>query len=66
MKLAMRFPEELVRNEVVRLREEGLQSDSRFVESYVYSKRNKGDGPIRMDQDKVCIEAKRGFFLIDQ
>ena len=47
-KLALRFPEEIVLEQLSRLREEKLQSDERFVESFVYSRQQKGYGPVRI------------------
>jgi regulatory protein len=36
---------------VGRLRDEGLQSDSRFAESFVQSRINQGKGPVRIRAD---------------
>ena len=47
-KLAQRFPEDIVQKQLSRLREEKLQSDERFVESYVYSRQQRGYGPVRI------------------
>jgi len=42
---------ELVFDEVCRLAEEGLQSDTRFAESFVQSRINQGKGPVRVRQE---------------
>lgn len=34
-----------------RLQEEGLQSDARFAENYVYSRKLRGYGPLRIQQE---------------
>ena len=34
-----------------RLAEEGLQSDERFAESFVHHRVNKGQGPIKIEQE---------------
>ena len=47
-KLAGRFPKEWVESSLQRLVDEGLQSDERFTEAYVYSRANKGYGPARI------------------
>ena len=36
---------------VEQLRGEGLQSDARFAESYVYQRMRKGFGPVRIRQE---------------
>ena len=36
---------------VEQLRDEGLQSDARFAESYVYQRMRKGFGPVRIRQE---------------
>ncbi|OED45060.1 hypothetical protein ACH42_05905 [Endozoicomonas sp. (ex Bugula neritina AB1)] len=50
-KLAQRFSEQVVFEQLSRLRDEKLQSDERFVESYVYSRQQKGYGPMRIRSD---------------
>lgn len=47
-KLSVRFPREMVVAVLTRLQQERLQSDERFVESYVYSRRQRGFGPLRI------------------
>ena len=47
-KLSSRFPENLVLEALQRLIDEGLQSDERFVESYIYSRQQRGYGPVRI------------------
>ncbi len=49
-KLRLRFseyPEQLMQ-ELLKLREEGLQSDSRMVEAFIRSRINKGQGPVKI------------------
>ncbi|WP_299733297.1 regulatory protein RecX [uncultured Endozoicomonas sp.] len=50
-KLSSRFPSELVTEALTRLREERLQSDDRFVESFVYSRTQRGYGPVRIKSE---------------
>ncbi|VAW48835.1 Regulatory protein RecX, partial [hydrothermal vent metagenome] len=51
-KLAIRSFDALEIDEVlVKLRDEGLQSDVRFTEAYVYFRIQKGYGPIRIQAD---------------
>lgn len=50
-KLSVRFPQALVLEALIRLREERLQNDERFVESYVYSRQQKGYGPVRIKSE---------------
>ena len=50
-KLSLRYPKEQVIVQVDRLREEGLQSDDRFVESFINSRQQRGYGPIRLRMD---------------
>lgn len=48
-KLARRFGySPLIRGEVERLRDEGLQSDTRFAEAYVHSRAQRLYGPARI------------------
>lgn len=48
-KLARRFgPNPLIRNEVERLREDGLQNDARFAEAYLHSRAQRLYGPMRI------------------
>ena len=49
LKLANKgFKRSVVENEVGRLADEGLQSDTRFAEAYIQSRINQGKGPIRV------------------
>jgi regulatory protein len=41
----------VVEDEVARLTEEGLQSDTRFAESFVQSRISQGKGPVRIRAD---------------
>ena len=41
----------LVDDEIARLGEEGLQSDTRFAEAFVQSRINQGKGPVRIRAD---------------
>lgn len=50
-KLSVRFPQESVIDALTRLREERLQNDERFVESYVYSRQQRGYGPVRIKSE---------------
>lgn len=50
-KLGLRFPEEQVIAQLERLREEGLQCDHQFVESFINSRKQRGFGPIRLRMD---------------
>jgi len=52
-KLKKRFSDhpDLLMQELRNLKEEGLQSDSRLVESFVRSRINKGQGPIKISAD---------------
>lgn len=45
------FPESDVRLVLANLIQEGLLSHSRFVESYIHSRRKKGYGPIRIQAE---------------
>ncbi|WP_456418317.1 regulatory protein RecX [Thiolapillus sp.] len=47
-KLLRRFDSTVVQQVLRELRQQGLQSDARFAEQYVYSRRNKGYGPLRI------------------
>lgn len=51
-KLRKRFPDaDLVSTELQRLAEEGLQSDSRYAESFVRQRAGRGYGPVRVRQE---------------
>ncbi|MET4694839.1 regulatory protein RecX [Endozoicomonas lisbonensis] len=52
-KLRKRFPPERIENALQRLVDEGLQSDERFTEAYVYSRSNKGYGPARIRNELI-------------
>ena len=45
------YKRSVVEDEVARLGDEGLQSDSRFAESFVQSRINQGKGPVRIRAD---------------
>ena len=45
---AKRFPQDEIETLLDRLEQEGLQSDARFAESYVYSRAQRGFGPLRI------------------
>jgi len=47
-KLLRRFDTALVQQVLQNLEQQGLQSDTRFAEQYVYSRRNRGYGPVRI------------------
>lgn len=44
------FPLDLIETELQRLADEFLQSDERFVEAFVRSKKNAGKGPLHIQQ----------------
>ena len=49
LKLANKgYKRSLVEDEVARLTEEGLQSDTRFAEAFLQSRVNQGKGPVRI------------------
>lgn len=50
-KLRGRFPSEALDAALDQLRDEGLQSDSRFAESFVRSRAQRGYGPQRIAQE---------------
>ena len=50
-KLSVRFPRELIVPVLTKLQQERLQSDDRFVECYVYSRRQRGYGPMRIKSE---------------
>lgn len=43
-------PRPMIEGELCRLKEEGLQSDERFVEAFINSKKNSGKGPLVIRQ----------------
>lgn len=45
------FQRDIAEQAVLRLAEEGLQSDTRFAESFVQSRINQGKGPVRIRLD---------------
>ncbi|MGO0307391.1 regulatory protein RecX [Endozoicomonas acroporae] len=68
-KLSGRFPRELVFDALTRLREERLQSDDRFVESFVYSRQQRGYGPVRIKSElfqKGVDSELVGQYLLEQ
>ncbi|WP_257263883.1 regulatory protein RecX [Endozoicomonas sp. ONNA2] len=68
-KLSGRFPQALVVDALNRLREERLQSDDRFVESYVYSRQQRGFGPVRIKSElfqKGIDSELIGQYLLEQ
>lgn len=56
-KLLRRFEPVLVQQVLDNLEQQGLQSDARFAEQYVYSRSNKGYGPLSIRAEL----AKRGI-----
>ncbi|WP_422445256.1 MULTISPECIES: regulatory protein RecX [unclassified Endozoicomonas] len=68
-KLSGRFPRELVLDALTRLRAERLQSDDRFVESLVYSRQQRGYGPVRIKSElfqKGVDSELIGQYLLEQ
>jgi regulatory protein len=47
-KLLRRFEKHLIEEVLQELVQQDLQSDERFTEQYIYSRRNKGYGPLRI------------------
>ena len=45
------YKRSVVEDELQRLTDEGLQSDTRFAESFVQSRINQGKGPVRIRAD---------------
>ena len=45
------YEQSVAEDAVARLRDEGLQSDARFAESFVQSRINQGKGPVRIRQE---------------
>jgi regulatory protein len=56
-KLLRRFEPAVVQQVLENLEQQGLQSDVRFAEQYVYSRSNKGYGPLNIRAEL----AKRGI-----
>lgn len=56
-KLLRRFEPAVVQQVLENLEQQGLQSDARFAEQYVYSRSNKGYGPLNIRAEL----AKRGI-----
>ena len=50
-KLSSRFPEEIIIPAIMRLRDENLQSDQRYLEAYIRFRRNKGFGPLKIEAE---------------
>ncbi len=68
-KLSVRFPQASVIEALTRLREERLQNDERFVESYVYSRQQRGYGPVRIKSElfqKGIDSELIGQYLLEQ
>ena len=68
-KLSGRFPRKLVMEVLTCLQEERLQSDDRFVESYVYSRQQRGYGPVRIKSEllqKGVDSDLIGQYLLEQ
>ncbi|GAB4392969.1 MAG: recombination regulator RecX [Gammaproteobacteria bacterium] len=45
------FEPSIIANVIHQLQQENLQSDSRFVEAYIYARTQKGYGPIKIQQE---------------
>ena len=58
------FERDVAEQAVVRLTEEGLQSDERFAESFIQNRFNKGQGPVRIRRE--LQERGIGAELIDR
>ena len=52
-KLLRRYEQVTVQQVLQDLARQGLQSDDRFAEQYVYSRRNKGYGPLRIRAELI-------------
>ncbi|WP_293646537.1 regulatory protein RecX [Thiolapillus sp.] len=52
-KLLRRYEQVTVQQVLQNLARQGLQSDDRFAEQYVYSRRNKGYGPLRIRAELI-------------
>ncbi len=68
-KLSVRFPQASVIEALTCLREEQLQNDERFVESYVYSRQQRGYGPVRIKSElfqKGIDSELIGQYLLEQ
>jgi regulatory protein len=50
-KLSARFPDEDVRSEIEKLRDENLQSDQRFLEAYIRDRASRGVGPLKIEAE---------------
>ena len=50
-KLSRFYPVDEIIPQIERLRDDGLQSDGRFVESYINARRQKGYGPVRLKME---------------
>ena len=51
----------VVEDEVERLADEGLQSDTRFAETFVQSRINQGKGPVRIRADLTRRGVREGI-----
>ena len=54
------YKRSVVADEVARLAEDGLQSDTRFAESFVQSRINQGKGPVRIRADLAQRGVREG------
>jgi len=52
-KLLRRYEQVTVQQVLQNLARQGLQSDDRFAEQYVYSRRNRGYGPLRIRAELI-------------
>lgn len=50
-KLSRYYPSDDITPQIERLRDEGLQNDGRFVESYINARKQKGNGPVRLKME---------------
>lgn len=67
-KLKSRFAADAVKSALMRLVSEGLQSDERFTEAFVYSRSGKGYGPRRIRSELMVKGIKSdliGFYLFE-
>ena len=61
-KLKKRFPPERIEKALQKLVDEGLQSDERFTEAWVYSRSNKGYGPARIRNELIQKGVSQSLF----
>ena len=55
------YKRSVVEDEVARLTDEGLQSDTRFAESFVQSRISQGKGPVRIRADLTQRGVREGI-----